>query len=78
MVALSYSIGIGRRVWLPRMNKGFRQPNVLKLHPAGKFDAAALGFGSWTGTAGKLIAALYGVALPMPRRTARIIPRSRA
>lgn len=58
MVALAYNIGIGPRVWLPGMKKGFRQSDVLKLHRAGKYDAAALAFGSWTRASGNVMAGL--------------------
>jgi GH24 family phage-related lysozyme (muramidase) len=58
MVALAYNIGVGPRVWLPGMRKGFRQSEVLKLHRAGKYDAAALAFGSWTRAAGQVMAGL--------------------
>lgn len=58
MVALAYNIGIGPRVWVPGMQKGFRQSDVLKQHRAGKHDAAALAFGSWTRAAGKVMSGL--------------------
>ncbi|USU06874.1 lysozyme [Sphingomonadaceae bacterium OTU29LAMAA1] len=54
MVALAYNIGTGPRIWLPGMKQGFRQSQVLKSHRAGKHDAAALAFGSWTRAAGKV------------------------
>ena len=58
MVALAYNIGLGPRVWLPGMQKGFRQSDVLKQHRAGKYDAAALAFASWTRAAGKVMSGL--------------------
>ena len=58
MVALAYNIGLGPRVWLPGMRKGFRQSDVLKQHKAGKYAAAALAFGSWTRAAGQVMAGL--------------------
>ncbi len=58
MVALAYNIGIGPRVWVPGMQKGFRQSDVLKHHRAGKHDAAALAFGSWVKAAGKVMSGL--------------------
>ncbi len=58
MVALAYNIGMGPRVWIPGLKKGFRQSEVLKLHRAGKYAAAALAFGSWTRASGKVMAGL--------------------
>ncbi len=58
MVALAYNIGTGPRIWLPGMKQGFRQSQVYKHHIAGKYDAAALAFGSWTKSGGKVLAGL--------------------
>jgi len=58
MVALAYNIGIGPRVWIPGMAKGFRQSEVLKKHRAGKHAEASRAFGSWTRAAGQVMAGL--------------------
>lgn len=58
MVALSYNIGTGPKIWLPRMKQGFRQSQVLKLHRIGQYDAAAAAFASWTRSGGKVVAGL--------------------
>lgn len=58
MVALAYNIGIGPRVWVSGMQKGFRQSDVLKHHRAGQYDFAALAFGSWIKASGKVMSGL--------------------
>ncbi|MEG8016120.1 lysozyme [Sphingomonas sp. 22R3R2A-7] len=58
MVALAYNIGIGPRVWIFGLPKGFRQSEVLKKHRAGKHTEAARAFGSWTRAAGQVMAGL--------------------
>ncbi len=58
MVALAYNIGVGPRVWLPGMKKGFRQSQVLKMHLAGRYAEAAKAFDSWTTAGGKVMAGL--------------------
>lgn len=58
MVSLAYNIGMGPKVWVPGMRKGFRQSEVLKLHRAGQFAGAAAAFGSWTRAAGAVMAGL--------------------
>lgn len=67
MVALAYNIGIGPKVWLPGLKKGFRQSEVLKRHKAGDHVGAAgrngedggIGaFGGWVRAGGKILAGL--------------------
>ncbi|WP_294312720.1 lysozyme [uncultured Sphingomonas sp.] len=58
MVALAYNIGVGPRMWLPGMKKGFRQSWVLKMHIAGRHAEAAGAFGSWITAGGKVKAGL--------------------
>lgn len=58
MVALAYNIGVGPRVWLPGMKKGFRQSQVLKMHLAGRYADAAAAFSGWTKSGGKVMSGL--------------------
>jgi GH24 family phage-related lysozyme (muramidase) len=67
MVALAYNIGVGPKVWIPGLKKGFRQSEVLKRHKAGDFlGAGGLGgddptsgaFGGWVRAGGKVLAGL--------------------
>lgn len=58
MVALAYNIGVGPRVWLPGMKKGFRQSQVLKMHLAGRHADAARAFDGWTTAGGKVMVGL--------------------
>lgn len=58
MVALAYNIGIGPRVWLPGMRKGFRQSEVLKRHKAGDHTGASAAFASWTRAGGRVLPGL--------------------
>ncbi len=54
MVSLAYNIGMGPRLWVPGLKKGFRQSEVLRLHRAGNHSAAASAFGSWVRAGGQV------------------------
>ncbi len=58
MTALAYNIGIGPRLWVPGMKKGFRQSEVLRHHKAGRYEEASSAFSGWTRAGGQVLAGL--------------------
>lgn len=54
MVSLAYNIGMGPPLWVPGRKKGFRQSEVLRLHRAGNYAAAAEAFAGWTRAGGQV------------------------